>query len=130
MSVLMAFFATIICSCSSDPVVGKWAPNNDLSGKNVFELNEDGTVELTVDESDGTLRIEGVWSYVDGRDNTISIKYDESTAEADIDNPMAQRFALEVLKEMASRKITLILSDDKEKLITEGAGESDYFVKL
>ena len=124
---LFAVMAILITSCSSDPFVGKWVPDNDLSGKSITQFNSDGTAELIGDADDGTYHMDGTWSHVEGSENTITLKYDSSTAKVDLDNPLAEQIVMMALQEAGATTQTLTLSDDGKRLTADGG--NGYFVR-
>ncbi len=116
----IALMAILINACSSDPFVGKWVPDNDTTGRSITKLNSDGTAELIGDGSDGTYHMDGVWTRIENSENTITLKYDYSTAEVDLDNPLAEHILRMALKAMAENTETLTLSDNGKELKAKG----------
>lgn len=118
--------AILLAACSSNPFVGEWAPDNDTSGNGVIRINSNGTAKSYGVTDEGTYSIQGKWSNVEGKDNAIQVTYDASTIEVNLDNPFAAEIVRTALKEMASKTLTLTISDDGEKLYGGGNG---YFVR-
>lgn len=119
---LYIMVAGIISSCSSDPFVGQWVPDNDRTGKSIIEIKSDGSVQYILDADDGSASISGTWNRVDGSDNKITVKYDESTVEAEADNPLVQELLAGTLAVMAQSPLPMSISDDGKELYAGGNG--------
>lgn len=126
LSSILFVVALLLTSCSSDPIVGEWAPDNDTSGNSVTRINSDGTVKFYGDASDGSYSMNGKWSRVEGDERSINVTYDPSTMKINLDNPLAEEIMRIGLNEMASHTLTLTLSEDGERLYGGGNG---YFVR-
>lgn len=123
---LLVAIALLVNACSSDSVIGEWAPDNDTSGNTLIKIKSGGTAEYKGDADDGTYRMKGTWSYVGEDEKTINVKFDASTIKVDLDNSLAEEFMKMGLQEMASHTLTLTLSEDGEHL--DGGGNG-YFVR-
>jgi hypothetical protein len=128
LNLFMVFTAIMISSCSSDPAVGQWAPDNDTSGNSIYQLNNDGSAELIINEDDGSIHLDGKWDYKKDSEKIINIKFDPSSAEAESVNEIGEALLKAMARKFASHELTFTISDDGQKLTADGG--NGYFVKL
>lgn len=121
LAIFMVLVTVVLSSCSSDPIVGDWCPDNDPSGVSIVTFNSDGTVEWTVDAPDGYAYIKGNWSRIEGSSNEYSLSYDGSTIEVRSDNPLIKEVMREGMKVSASQKMEIILNDEGDFFKTKGS---------
>lgn len=118
--IIVTVIALMMSSCSGDPIVGKWVPDNDTSGTMITQFDSNGTVKMMYDGDDGTYSLSGKWAYVEGSDNKITYKFNASTAKMNLDNPLTEMVIGEVLKEMSGKTVEMTLTDDGQTLYSEG----------
>ena len=124
LSSIIFIMAMLFTACSNDPFVGEWVPDNDSSGGSVTSINSDGTAEFYGDSSAGHYSIKGKWSHVDGNDNSIKVKYNPSTIQINLKNPLEAVVVEALLKEMGSNTISFTISEDGERL--DGGGNGHF----
>lgn len=134
MNKLMSFFAMVLLtvvtiSCSKDPFVGKWVPDNDDSGQTITKINSDGTAEIEVNADDAVARIAGTWTRVEGEENTITIVFDSSTSEAVAPNPFTKALMENLIEAISGETTTFVLSEDGERLKSLNPNSVGYMVR-
>lgn len=121
---LLAIIAIVLTSCSSDPWVGKWRPDNDRNVHIIIKSN--GSVEWVCDADDGSWEMDGKWSIVENQENTIEIDFDSSSISMDIDNPLTAAIIKEALMTVAEEGMTLTVSEDGDFLHAPGVTNKGF----
>ena len=118
---LLAIIAIVLTSCSSDPWVGEWCPDNDLSGNSLIIINSNGSAEWICDYDDGSSEMTGKWSVVENQENTIKIDFDPNSISIDCDNPLTAVLLRNVFEEVSNESMIMEISEDGKFLHAPGA---------
>ena len=123
-TIIFTIFACLLltaCS-SSEPWVGVWTGDESATDGTTISIGSNGTVKLSSKISGDTYSISGTWTRVDSDERSIRIKYDPSTANIPISNPIAQAIVSQTLKFFIANAQVAEASEDGKHLAVSGLG--------